>query len=90
MGGDKRRAAAVSGDPGFEEWVARQLRRLHDEVLDEELPADLLRLIDRLTSAAASPGKRTATSGGKPGERAAKSGDGAANPARRRGRRGSG
>jgi hypothetical protein len=48
MGTKKRKADAVTGDPAFEQWVGRQLHKMYDEVLAEDIPADLLRLVDRL------------------------------------------
>lgn len=55
MGTRKRKADAVTGDPAFETWVARQLHKMYDEVLAEDLPADLLRVIDEVTGKAATP-----------------------------------
>ena len=48
MGTKKRKADAVTGDPAFEQWVGRQLHKMYDEVLAEDIPADLLRVVDRL------------------------------------------
>lgn len=42
----------MRGDPAFDRWVARQLHKIYDEVLSEEIPEELLRLMDRLGEAA--------------------------------------
>ena len=34
------------GDPAFDRWVARQLHKIYDEVLTEDIPEELLRIVD--------------------------------------------
>lgn len=43
----KRKPDSVGSDPAFERWVARQLHKMYDEVLGEEVPDELLRVVDR-------------------------------------------
>ena len=57
MNNSKRKSDAVGGDPAFERWLARQMHEMYDEVLAEEVPAELLRVVDRAT------GKTPAKSG---------------------------
>jgi hypothetical protein len=33
---------------GKHDWIARQLRRVYDEALQEEIPPEMLRLLDQL------------------------------------------
>ncbi len=37
-------------DPPFEQWVSRQLQRAYDEVLAEDVPPELLELVERWQS----------------------------------------
>jgi hypothetical protein len=59
MGTNKRRSGPASNDPAFEQWVARQLHKMYDDVLAEEVPSELLQLVDRMT------GKSNGEAGGE-------------------------
>jgi hypothetical protein len=54
---NSNQAAATDADQAFERWVARQLHKIYDEVLAEEVPADLLRVVERFDDAAGSAPK---------------------------------
>lgn len=59
MGKKKHKVDAVTGDPAFEQWVGRQLHKMYDEVLAEDVPGELLRVVDRLAErGATAPGPR--------------------------------
>jgi hypothetical protein len=49
MGTNKRKSGPASNDPAFEQWVARQLHKMYDDVLAEEVPSELLRVVDQMT-----------------------------------------
>lgn len=49
MGTNKRRSGPAPNDPAFEQWVARQLHKMYDDVLAEEVPSELLRVVDQMT-----------------------------------------
>lgn len=38
---------APDTDQAFDQWVARQLHKVYDEVLSEPVPDELLRLVER-------------------------------------------
>jgi hypothetical protein len=42
-----KRPVPSSADPAFDHWVARQLHKMYDEVLSEEVPEELLRLVEK-------------------------------------------
>ena len=67
---NKRKSDAVSGDPAFERWVARQLHKMYDDVLAEEVPAELLRLVERVAGEAALTPPSNEGSAGVDGDRA--------------------
>jgi hypothetical protein len=37
----------MTGDPAFDRWVSRQLHKAYDEVLAEEVPPELLEVLER-------------------------------------------
>jgi hypothetical protein len=43
----------TTDDPAFDHWVARQLHKIYDEVLSEDVPEELLRLVERRDEPAA-------------------------------------
>mgnify|MGYP001097625670 CR=1 FL=1 len=43
-----RQTAAAPDDPALDQWVARQLHKVYDDVLSEPVPEALLRLVERL------------------------------------------
>ncbi len=49
MGRNDRKSGPGTDDPAFEQWVARQLHKMYDEVLAEEVPSELLCAVERLT-----------------------------------------
>lgn len=42
-----KKMAAPDTDQAFDQWVARQLHKVYDEVLSEPVPDELLRLVER-------------------------------------------
>lgn len=54
---NSNQAAETSADRAFEQWVARQLHKIYDEVLAEEVPADLLRVVEQFDDTAAAAPK---------------------------------
>ena len=40
----------MTGDPAFDRWVSRQLHKAYDEVLAEEVPRELLEVLERWTT----------------------------------------
>ena len=40
----------MTGDPAFDRWVSRQLHKAYDEVLAEEVPPELLKVLERWTA----------------------------------------
>ena len=53
MSSSKRKADGAKDDPAFAHWVARQMHKLYDDVLAEEVPEELLRIVDRASGKAA-------------------------------------
>lgn len=47
MSNKKHKSAAGTEESALERWVARELHRMYDEVLAEEVPDELLRAVDR-------------------------------------------
>lgn len=45
QGRDKGRQMDSHLDPGFDRWLVDQLRKLYDEVLDEEVPEELVKVV---------------------------------------------
>ena len=62
MSNKKHKSDAVTADPAFERWVARELHRMYDEVLAEEVPDELLRAVDRAMGKA-TPGSTNGAAG---------------------------
>ena len=54
-----KQMAAGDTDQAFDQWVARQLHKVYDEVLSEPVPDELLRLVEQIDAA---PGQRQPTS----------------------------
>ena len=46
-----KQIAATDTDQAFDQWVARQLHKVYDEVLSEPVPDELLRLVERIDAA---------------------------------------
>lgn len=49
MGSNKRNSNGSATEPGFDRWLARQMHKLYDEVLAEDVPDELLRVVERAT-----------------------------------------
>lgn len=70
------RAAEKAGRKGNagvrkHDWIARQLQRVYDEALDEEIPSDMLAILAKLdepSTGQESPGQEDEPSSGKGGE----------------------
>jgi len=45
----------VPADPAFDRWVSRQLHKAYDEVLVEDVPPELLELVERWQSDGSTP-----------------------------------
>ena len=45
QGRDRGRRVDRRSEAGFDRWLVDQLRKLYDEVLDEEVPEDLVRVV---------------------------------------------
>ena len=45
----------AEADTAFDQWVSRELHKVYDEVLNEPVPEELLRLVERLDPPAGSP-----------------------------------
>lgn len=65
----ERSPVSADLDPGFDRWLSRQLHNMYDQVLDEDIPEDLIDLIRDYPSEprpgdseADNPGGRQATS----------------------------
>ena len=56
-----RQMAAADDDQAFDQWVARQLHKVYDEVLSEPVPDELLRLVERLDAPAGSSSRDDAS-----------------------------
>jgi hypothetical protein len=64
MSSNKPKSDAVTGDPAFQRWLARQLHKMYDDVLAEEVPEELLRVVDRATGKPATePGSGNGAAG---------------------------
>ena len=46
------RAFAHTDERSLHDWIARQLRRVYDEALDEEIPSEMMAILAKLTAAA--------------------------------------
>lgn len=53
MGRQDDKPSQHGWDAAFEDWVARQLHKMYDDVLAEEVPPELLRAVDRALGAQA-------------------------------------
>jgi hypothetical protein len=49
--GKTKQMAGADTDQAFDQWVARQLHKVYDEVLSEPVPDELLRLVERIDAA---------------------------------------
>jgi len=57
-GTGRGRAADPTTEDGFDRWLERQLHRLYDDVLAEELPKELAELLNRFESRSDGSGRR--------------------------------
>jgi hypothetical protein len=48
-----KQMAVADTDQAFDQWVARQLHKVYDEVLNEPVPDELLRLVEQIDAAPA-------------------------------------
>lgn len=58
----------TTADASFDRWLVGQMRKLYDEVLEESVPDDLVRLVRSFDGADAAGGREAeAPPSGKPG-----------------------
>lgn len=56
----------MTGDPAFDRWVSRQLHKAYDEVLAEEVPPELLKVLERWTADEAASERKPTPAADKP------------------------
>lgn len=71
-----KQMAAPDTDQAFDQWVARQLHKVYDEVLSEPVPDELLRLVERFDARSGAGGAGTGADKRTKGARRRSTGNG--------------